>query len=110
MPGFIKFDEVNGSIMEPIISNQTLKFISNTGVIYNSLPEETLIISTESRETSLVQYNNFLKNILKDPTNPRKKEYCSSCKKERIIVYIYIRDNKMNTCSKCEKRWIEGLS
>lgn len=104
----IKFDDKNGNLMEPSITNIKLKFISNTGESYDSTPEESLIYTKDSQDNSLVQYKTSFKNILKDRTNPRKRKYCSSCKKDEIIVMIYIRNNLINTCSKCKNSWFEG--
>ena len=105
----IKFDKKNGNLMEPSISNKKLKFISKTGETYDALPEETLIYSKEATDSSLSQYNNFLKNVLKDPTNPKKFKYCAKCKKTTIVVPIYVRNDLINTCSICDDRWIEGI-
>ena len=103
----IKFDEKNGNLMEPFISNK-LNFISNTGEIYNATEKESLIFLKDDNEDSLIHYKSFYKNILKDRVNPRKKKYCSSCKKEEIIVMIYIKTNLINTCPKCKNSWFES--
>lgn len=104
----IKFDDKNNNLMEPSITNIKLRFISNTGELYDSTPEESLIYTKTNQDKSLAQYNTSIKNVLKDRTNPRKKKYCSSCKKDTMIVYIYIKNNMINTCPKCKNSWFEG--
>jgi len=104
----IKFDEKNGNLMESSISNVELKFVSNTGELYKSTDEESLLYSKDNYSSSLIQFKASFKNILKDRTNPRKKKYCFTCKKDRIIVMIYIKNNLINTCEKCKKSWFEG--
>ena len=81
----MKFDEKNGNLMEPFISNK-LNFISNTGEIYDATEKESLIFLKDDNENSLINYKSFYKNILKDITNPRKKNIVVHVKEKKLLL------------------------
>lgn len=106
----VKFDPKTGNLLEPLFQGNTLKFISITGEMYNATEEDTLIYSEDINDTSLTQYENFFKNIMNDPTNPKEIKDCPGCKKKELVVIIRIRDDLINKCLSCKKQWIEGMT
>ena len=105
----IKFDPKTGNLLEPITTGKNLKFASITGEIYNANPKDTLIYNEDINDTSLIQYNNLFKNILEDPTNPKKMKYCPECNKKQIVVMIRVKNDLINKCFICKKQWMEGI-
>jgi len=103
----LKFDKKTGSLMEPVITD-ILRFVSITGDVRDAMDEETLLFEAENIDATLVvsNINIFLKNAIKDRTNPRKHMYCPFCKKEVIGVPIRSESKIINVCTVCEKSWI----
>jgi hypothetical protein len=103
----LKFDKKTGSLMEPVITD-VLKFVSITGDVRDANDEETLLFETENIDSSLVVSNIdiFLKNAIKDRTNPRKYMHCPFCKKDLIGIPIRSGSKIINVCTKCNKSWV----
>lgn len=107
----VRFDEKTGNLMEMSSKGDKLIFVSASKEEYDARPEDTLLYYEDLLSTdSLVQHNTFLKNALKDPTNPRKRKKCPKCKKNELVVYIRLKNDLINVCSKCENQWIEGIT
>ena len=73
-----KFDPITGSILEPIIGGNSLRYQSITGLTYDANAEDTLVYSETNISDSLAPYRVYIKNALADPTNMvvKKKMFC----------------------------------
>ena len=107
---FLKFDTKTKNILKPIIQDNKLIFISITNEIYESDNDDTLIYSETLKESSFNQFENLIKNILIDPTNPKIIDYCNYCKNKQLIAMVEVKNDIINQCFKCKNQWIKGIN